>query len=42
MSMEAMTKKLAWPMGQDKSYEEIIFDMTDDLHGEINIGSELI
>ena len=42
MSMEAMTTKLAWPMGQDKSYEEIIFGLPDDLHSEINVGSELI
>lgn len=42
MSMEAMTTKLAWLIGQDKSYEDIIHSMTDDLHGEIHVGSELI
>ena len=42
MSMEAMTTKLAWLMGQNKTYEEIISTMTEDLHGEIHVGSELI
>ncbi len=42
MSIESMTTKLAWLMGQKCTYEEIKIKMIQDLHGEINVGNELI
>jgi L-asparaginase len=42
MSIEAMTTKMAWLLGQDMGYEAINSKMVEDLRGEISIGSELI
>lgn len=42
MSVESITVKLAWLLAQKKSYEQIKTKMLEDLHGEINIESELI
>lgn len=42
MSIESMTVKLAWLLGQKFSYEQIKSKMITDLHGEINIENELI
>lgn len=42
MSMESMVTKLAWLLAQKFSYEQIKIKMLEDLHGEINIGNELI
>ena len=42
MSIESMTVKMAWLLGQNLSYENIKLMMLTDLHGEINIESELI
>lgn len=42
MSIEAMTVKLGWLIAQGASYETIKIKMVEDLHGEINIGAELI
>ena len=42
MSIEAMTTKLAWLLGQQLDYETIKKQMVEDLHGEINIINELI
>ncbi len=42
MSIESMTVKLSWLLAQGLSYEAIKTKMVEDLHGEINIGSELI
>jgi L-asparaginase len=42
MSIEAMTTKLAWLLGQDLGYEAINSKMVEDLRGEINVGSELV
>ena len=42
MSIESMTTKLGWLLAQDLDYEQIKFKMSEDLHGEINVESELI
>jgi L-asparaginase len=42
MSIEAMTTKLAWLLGQNADYETIKQKMIEDMHGEIHIGAELI
>jgi L-asparaginase len=42
MSIEAMTTKLAWLIGQNASYEQIKSKMLEDLHGEINVHVELV
>lgn len=42
MSIEAMTTKMAWLLAQNLSYQTIKEKMVEDLHGEINVGSELI
>lgn len=42
MSIEAMTVKLSWLLGQNMNYEQIKLAMNQDLHGEINIENELI
>lgn len=42
MSIESMTTKLAWLLAQKMSYEQIKMKMIEDLHGEINIESELL
>lgn len=42
MSIESMTTKMAWLLAQNASYETIKSKMLEDLHGEINVGSELI
>lgn len=42
MSIEAMTVKLGWLLGQKKSYEDIKQIMIEDLHGEITLENELI
>lgn len=42
MSIEAMTTKLAWLLGQNASYEEIKYKMLQDMHGEITIENEMI
>ncbi len=42
MSIESMTTKLAWLLAQKMNYEQIKVKMLEDLHGEINIGSEWI
>lgn len=42
MSIESMTAKLSWLLGQNCDYEQIKHKMTEDLHGEINIENELI
>jgi len=42
MSMEAMVTKLGWLLGQNLDYEIIKTRMIEDLHGEINVGAELI
>lgn len=42
MSIEAMTTKLSWLLAQNLDYATIKAKMIEDLHGEINIGSELI
>ena len=42
MSIEAITTKLAWLLGQNMGYEMIKSKMVEDLHGEIRVGSELI
>jgi len=42
MSIESMTAKLSWLLAQNLKYDEIKLKMLTDLHGEINIESELI
>jgi L-asparaginase len=42
MSIEAMTTKLAWLLGQNCSYEAIKSMILTDLHGEINVEADLI
>jgi len=42
MSIEAMTVKLSWLMGQWLSYEKIKIKMLEDLHWEIITNSELL
>lgn len=42
MSIESMTTKLAWLLAQNFSYEKIQHMMIEDLHGEINIETELL
>ncbi len=42
MSIESMTVKLSWLLGQKCSYEEIKYKMLEDFHGEINVENELI
>lgn len=42
MSIEAMTVKLGWLLAQNTPYESMEARMLDDLHGEINVDSELI
>ncbi|MCX6784392.1 MAG: asparaginase [Candidatus Komeilibacteria bacterium] len=42
MSIESMTTKLAWLLGQKLSYEEIKLKMLEDLHWEITVENELI
>lgn len=42
MSIESMTVKLSWLLAQNLSYDEIKRKMLENLHGEINIESELI
>lgn len=42
MSIESMTTKLAWLLGQQYGYEEIKRTMIQDLHGEINVENELL
>jgi L-asparaginase len=42
MSIESMSVKMGWLLGQKLSYELIQVKMLEDFHGEINIGSELI
>ena len=42
MSIEAMTVKMGWLLAQGKSYEQIKVDMLEDMHGEINLETELI
>jgi L-asparaginase len=42
MSIESMTVKLAWLLGQGLTYEQIKIAMLEDLHGEINVHVELV
>lgn len=42
MSIESMTAKMAWLIGQELDYETIKAKMVEDLHGEIHVGAELI
>lgn len=42
MSIESMTVKLGWLLAQNFNYEQIKIKMLEDLHGEINVESELI
>lgn len=42
MSIESISTKLGWLLAQNLSYEVIKAKMVEDLHGEINVGSELI
>ncbi len=42
MSIESMTTKMAWLLGQDMNYEIIKQKMVEDMHGEIHVGAELI
>ena len=42
MSIESMTTKLAWLLGQKLDYEAIKATMVKDLHGEISIETELL
>lgn len=42
MSIESMTVKMGWLLGQNFSYDDINRIMVEDLHGEINISTELI
>ncbi|MEK7583212.1 MAG: asparaginase [Patescibacteria group bacterium] len=42
MSIESITTKLGWLLGQHKNYEEIKSKMIEDLHGEINVEPELL
>lgn len=42
MSIESITTKLAWLIAQKMNYEQIKIKMLEDLHGEINIESELM
>ena len=42
MSIETMTVKLSWLLGQNLDYQSIKSMMTRDLHGEINVKTELI
>ena len=42
MSIESMTTKLAWLLAQDTDYEDIKKKMLEDMHGEINLETELI
>lgn len=42
MSIESMTAKLSWLLGQNATYEEINSTMLEDLHGEITVENELI
>jgi len=42
MSIESMTVKLSWLLAQGTSYEQIKVKMIEDMHGEINLETELI
>jgi L-asparaginase len=42
MSIEAMTTKMAWLLGQDADYETIKEKLVEDMRGEVNVGAELI
>jgi L-asparaginase len=42
MSIEAMTTKLAWLLGQGIVYDQIKHAMLEDLHGEVNVRIELV
>ncbi|PID69986.1 hypothetical protein CSB37_03955 [bacterium DOLZORAL124_38_8] len=42
MSIESMTVKLSWFLAQEKTYEQIKKMFLEDMHGEINIETELI
>jgi L-asparaginase len=42
MSIESMTVKLGWLLGQEVSYEAMKSKMVEDLHGEINVHVELV
>jgi L-asparaginase len=42
MSIEAITVKLGWLLGQEVPYEQIHDRMLEDLHGEINVHIELV
>ena len=42
MSIESITTKLGWLLGQKKSYGDIKSIMVQDLHGEINVENELL
>lgn len=42
MSIESITVKLGWLLGQNLGYEQIKVKMLEDLHGEIIVESELI
>ncbi len=41
MSIESMTVKMAWLLAQKTKYEDIKQKMLEDMHGEINIETEL-
>lgn len=40
MSIESMTTKLGWLIGQNYKYDEIVSKMAEDLHGEITVFRE--
>jgi L-asparaginase len=42
MSIECITTKLAWCLGQKLDYDAIKAMMVRDLHGEITVESELL
>ncbi len=42
MSIESMTAKLSWLLGQNFGYEKIKSMMLEDLHGEINVEQEIL
>jgi L-asparaginase len=42
MSIESITAKLAWLLGQNFNYEEIKYKMLQDMHGEITVENESV
>ena len=42
MSIESMTVKLSWLLGQKMKYDDVKQKMVEDMHGEITLENELI